>query len=186
MTPWQHRDRRTDTERVRATWYRLRIELRARWRAWPALALIVGLTGGAVLALAAGARRTDSSYRRFLRAQDAYDVQVSANVVDASGAQGKPTDIVNFGRVEGTPYVLGAVLAAASIAPLAYILVSAVRRRRRDLAVLKTLGFVRGQVRATVACQATVVVAVSLLVGVPLGIAVGRWLWSRLAMTWGS
>jgi len=48
---------------VRATWYRLRIELRARWRAWAALALIVGLTGGAVLALAAGARRTDSSYR---------------------------------------------------------------------------------------------------------------------------
>jgi len=96
-------------------------------------------------------------------------------------SQGKPTDIVNFGRVEGTPYVLGAVLAAVSIATLAYILVSAVRRRRRDLAVLKTLGFVRGQVRATVACQATVVVAVSLLVGVPLGIAVGRWLWSRFA-----
>jgi ABC-type antimicrobial peptide transport system permease subunit len=96
-------------------------------------------------------------------------------------SQGKPTDIVNFGRVEGTPYVLGAVLAAVSIATLAYILVSAVRRRRRDLAVLKTLGFVRGQVRATVACQATTVVAVSLVVGIPLGIAVGRWLWSRFA-----
>jgi ABC-type antimicrobial peptide transport system permease subunit len=96
-------------------------------------------------------------------------------------SQGKPTDIVNFGRVEGTPYVLGAVLAAVSTATLAYILVSAVRRRRRDLAVLKTLGFVRGQVRATVACQATAVVAVSLVVGIPLGIAVGRWLWSRFA-----
>jgi ABC-type antimicrobial peptide transport system permease subunit len=96
-------------------------------------------------------------------------------------SQGKPTDIVNFGRVEGTPYLLGAVLAAVSIATLAYILVSAVRRRRRDLAVLKTLGFVRRQVRATVACQATTVVSVSLLVGIPLGIAVGRWLWTRFA-----
>ena len=28
-------------------------------------------------------------------------------------SQGKPTDIVNFGRVENTPYLLGAVLATS-------------------------------------------------------------------------
>lgn len=96
-------------------------------------------------------------------------------------SQGRPTDVVNFGRVESTPYVLGAVLAAVSVATLTYLLVSAVRRRRRDLAVLKTLGFVRGQVRRTVASQATTVVAVALLVGVPVGILAGRWLWDRFA-----
>jgi len=95
--------------------------------------------------------------------------------------QGKPTDIVNFGRVEATPYLLGAILAALSAATLAHLLASAVRRRRRELAILKTLGFVRGQVRAAVAWQATTLVAVALAVGVPLGIAAGRWAWTLFA-----
>lgn len=55
------------------------------------------------------------------------------------------------------------------------------RAGRRDLAVLKTLGFVRRQVHATVRWQASVMVAVGLIPGVPLGIAVGRWIW-RLAV----
>jgi hypothetical protein len=96
-------------------------------------------------------------------------------------SQGKPTDIVNFGRVEATPYVLGGVLAAMSIGILAYILVSAVRSRRRELAILKTLGFVRRQVRTTVAWHATSVALVALLLGIPLGAALGRWAWSRFA-----
>src|SRR5205814_10346245 len=53
--------------------------------------------------------------------------------------------------------------------------------RRRDLAVLKTLGFSRRQVGATIAWQATTLVAVSLLVGIPLGIAGGRWAWAFFA-----
>jgi ABC-type lipoprotein release transport system permease subunit len=95
--------------------------------------------------------------------------------------QGKPTDIVNFGRVEATPYLLGAVLAALSAATLAYVLVSAIRRRRRELAILKTLGFERGQVRATVGWQATTYVVIALLIGVPIGLAVGRWVWDLFA-----
>ena len=96
-------------------------------------------------------------------------------------SQGKPTDIVNFGRVEGTPYLLGAVLAAVSIVTLTYLLLSALRRRRRDLAILKTLGFVRGQVRSMIACQATTFVAVALVIGIPLGVVTGRLLWIRFA-----
>ncbi|MGH9243299.1 MAG: hypothetical protein ACRD29_03080 [Acidimicrobiales bacterium] len=59
-----------------AVWYRFRAELRTRGRAWLGLGLVVGLAAGAVLALAAGARRTDSVYSRFLKAQNAYDVLV--------------------------------------------------------------------------------------------------------------
>jgi len=95
--------------------------------------------------------------------------------------QGEPTDIVNFGRVEAMPFVLGAVLAALSAATLAHLLFSAVRRRRRDLAVLKTLGFVRGQIAGAVAVQATTVIVLGLFVGVPVGIAVGRWTWALMA-----
>jgi ABC-type lipoprotein release transport system permease subunit len=95
--------------------------------------------------------------------------------------QGAPSDILNFGRVEATPYILGAFLAVLATATLALLLASATRRRRRELAVLKTLGFQRAQVRATVAWQATTLAVVALVVGVPLGIAVGRWAWTLFA-----
>ena len=52
---------------------------------------------------------------------------------------------------------------------------------RRDFATLKTLGFTRGQLAAAVAWQSTVVAAVGLVSGVPLGIAAGRWLWLAFA-----
>ncbi|MGZ4143058.1 MAG: FtsX-like permease family protein, partial [Actinomycetota bacterium] len=58
---------------------------------------------------------------------------------------------------------------------------TSVRRRRRDLAILKMLGFVPGQVRWAVAWQATTFVSVALLIGLPLGIAVGRTIWTVFA-----
>ena len=55
------------------------------------------------------------------------------------------------------------------------------RRRRRDLAVLKTIGFTQRQLAATVAWQATVAAIMGIGVGVPFGIALGRWLWTLFA-----
>jgi predicted lysophospholipase L1 biosynthesis ABC-type transport system permease subunit len=63
------------------------------------------------------------------------------------------------------------------VATIAHLLVTSIRRRRRDLAVLKTLGFVRRQVSSAVAWQASVFVGLALLVGIPLGAAAGRGLW---------
>ncbi|MGZ4212832.1 MAG: FtsX-like permease family protein, partial [Actinomycetota bacterium] len=45
------------------------------------------------------------------------------------------------------------------------------------LAILKTLGFVRAQVRAAVAWQSSVLVMISVVVGLPLGVIAGRWAW---------
>jgi ABC-type lipoprotein release transport system permease subunit len=56
-----------------------------------------------------------------------------------------------------------------------------VRRRRHDLAVLKTLGYRRAQVRATVAWHATTVVIIGAAVGIPLGLVVGRLVWALVA-----
>jgi len=56
-----------------------------------------------------------------------------------------------------------------------------VRRRRRDLALLKTLGFTRRQLAVAVAWQATVAALVGIVVGVPAGTALGRWLWDLFA-----
>ena len=49
-----------------AGWMCFRAELRRRWRAWLALALIVGAFAGVVEAAAAGARRTDAAYPALL------------------------------------------------------------------------------------------------------------------------
>jgi len=95
--------------------------------------------------------------------------------------RGEPTDIVNVGRIESAPLLLGGVLALLAAGTLVHVLVSAVRRRRRDLAILKTLGFTRRQTRSTVAWQATVLTAIALVVAVPLGLVVGRGIWSRFA-----
>ena len=44
----------------------LRAELRRRWRSWLALAALVALVGGLVLAAAAAGRRTASAFPRFV------------------------------------------------------------------------------------------------------------------------
>ena len=58
---------------------------------------------------------------------------------------------------------------------------TSVRARRRDLAVLKTLGCSRRQVGATVAWQATTIVGLALVIGIPVGIIAGRWTWRGFA-----
>lgn len=59
-----------------AAWFCFRAELRRRWRAWLALALIVGAFAGVVEAAAAGARRTDAAYPALLAWSDAPDVML--------------------------------------------------------------------------------------------------------------
>lgn len=92
-----------------------------------------------------------------------------------------PADIENFGEVRRLPTAIAGLLAAVALGSLANTLVSAIRRRRRDFALLKTFGFVGRQVRTAVLVQATTLVAIGLLGGVPLGIVVGRWTWHWLA-----
>ena len=92
-----------------------------------------------------------------------------------------PAEIVNYRSMSGTPLVLGGTLALGAVAALALTLVASVRRRRRDLALLKTFGFTRRQLAATVAWQSTIAVAIGTVIGVPLGIIVGRTLWDLFA-----
>jgi len=92
-----------------------------------------------------------------------------------------PAEIVNYRSMGATPALLAGTLAAGAVAALGLTLVASVRRRRRDLALLKALGFTGRQVSASMSVQATFVGLVGLLVGLPLGIALGRWLWVLFA-----
>jgi hypothetical protein len=90
-------------------------------------------------------------------------------------------DIANVQRVVYLPGVLSILVVLLALGTVIHALVSSVRRRRRDLAVLKTLGFLPRQVSATVACQATAFAAAAVLAGLPVGVAVGRWAWRLVA-----
>ena len=90
-------------------------------------------------------------------------------------------NIVNLQSVNGLPLVLAGLAACLGAAALGNTLTIFVRRRRRDLAILKTLGFRRRQVAATVAWQSTTFILAALALGLPLGVAAGRWAWDLAA-----
>ena len=93
----------------------------------------------------------------------------------------RPAEIADYHTVGSTPSALAAILAAGAIGALGLTLIASVRRRRREFALLKTLGFTQRQLAATVAWQSSVPAIVGVIFGVPLGIASGRWLWTLFA-----
>ena len=97
----------------------------------------------------------------------------------------RPADIRDYTAVRDTPLALGIVLALLAVGTLAQVLVSSVRRRHRDLAILKTLGLVRRQILLMVGWEATVLAAAALLAGLPLGLLAGRWSWMLFASSLG-
>jgi ABC-type antimicrobial peptide transport system permease subunit len=97
-----------------------------------------------------------------------------------------PTNLVNFGQAVNFPLLLGATLALFGAATLAHLLFVSVVRRRREMALLKVLGFVRRQVGAAVSWQATTVATIGIVIGVPTGIALGRFVWIMFAGSLGA
>ena len=92
-----------------------------------------------------------------------------------------PVNLVNFGQAVDFPLLLGVTLALFGAATLAHLLFVSVARRRRQVALLKVLGFVRRQVLLATCWQALTVVVVGLVIGVPLGIVAGRTVWRLFA-----
>ncbi len=93
----------------------------------------------------------------------------------------RPAEIVNYRTMGTTPAILGGGLALGAVVALALTLVASVRRRRRELALLKTLGFVRRQLASAVAWQSSIAVAIGVAIGVPIGVVLGRVLWNLFA-----
>jgi hypothetical protein len=96
-----------------------------------------------------------------------------------------PPNLSNLASVDAVPLLVGALLVLLATVAISHALVTAVRTRARDLAVLKTLGFVGSQVRGTVASQATTLAAIGLALGIPAGFVVGRLSWGIVARSVG-
>jgi hypothetical protein len=154
----------------------------------PGIQFSFTLDEGAVLALEELRRlRPDTLVTHFL-VDYADDVDPDQAFAGLQAEWGKtvlrsqpPVEVENLRRVAGLPLVLAGLVAALAVATLGHTLVASVRRRRADLAVLKTIGFSRRDVVTAIGAQATILVVVALVLGLPLGVAAGRWTWRLVA-----
>ncbi|HXO57844.1 MAG TPA: FtsX-like permease family protein, partial [Mycobacterium sp.] len=92
-----------------------------------------------------------------------------------------PAEIINYKTMGSIPTFLAAGLAAGAVFAVGLTLAASVRRRRRELALFKTLGFTRRQLQLTVGWQATVTATIGAIIGLPVGIVLGRSLWDLFA-----
>lgn len=93
----------------------------------------------------------------------------------------RPAEIVDAESMRGVPLLVGGLLVVSTVIGLSIAMVMSVRARRRELGVLRALGFTGAQVRRSVRAQALASVVPALLVGVPLGIVTGRFVWQAFA-----
>lgn len=93
----------------------------------------------------------------------------------------RPNDVLSYGHLSTTPLLLAGVLAILALGSAIHLLVAGVRGRRRDIALLKTVGLTRAQARNAVFVQATVLTGIALVVAVPLGVLAGVRLWTLTA-----
>jgi hypothetical protein len=124
-----------------------------------------------------------------IRFRPGADVAGAARRLSEIGGEGtyyvaqatRPTSVVDLGKMRILPFALGVFFALLAAATVAHALVTTVRRRRRDLAVLRSLGFTRRQSRLAIAWQATLLALGGVVVGVPLGVVFGQRSWRALA-----
>jgi hypothetical protein len=92
-----------------------------------------------------------------------------------------PAEIENYRTIGVIPDLLALALAMGAVVALGLTLIASVHRRRRDLALLRTLGFTGRQLLSAVAWQASVAGVIGAIFGIPLGILLGRSLWILFA-----
>jgi hypothetical protein len=156
------------------------------------------LADGAYVAPAAAARLgTQESYEnlaaRFRPGADKDAVFARLDALDATAAPSEsppdrplpPAEIEKLRQVDAVPKILGAFLLVLGMIALAHALVVSVRRRSRDFAVLRALGFRRRDVRSAVTWEAGTIAGVGALVGIPIGVLLGRLAWTRTARSIG-
>lgn len=98
----------------------------------------------------------------------------------------KPLDVADLERVRGVPYLLAGLLGALALVSVVVTLASAARRRRREVAVLRSLGLARDQLRRLVSGEASTFVLLAVAAGIPAGVVAGRLLWTLAADGLGS
>jgi hypothetical protein len=108
------------------------------------------------------------------------DARYPYGVSDESRAHA-PGPVRNLQQVARLPLVLALFFAFLGAAAIAQSIFMTARERRRDLSVLRVLGYTRRQVGGVLRGVATGVAGVALVLGIPVGVVVGRFGWRAVA-----
>ena len=92
-----------------------------------------------------------------------------------------PSEVNNLREVKALPRALAAFVALLGAVAVFHALISTVRTRRQDFAVLRALGFEGRQLSSSVVWAATTIAVIGIVVGVPLGVVAGGLIWRALA-----
>jgi hypothetical protein len=109
-----------------------------------------------------------------------HDIGSIPQLTDPSGPI-VPIEIDRLRQINWFPASLAALVGALALYAVGYALITSVRRRRAELAILKTLGFRQQQLRATIAWQATTLATIGTVLGIPAGLVIGLQVWHRIA-----
>jgi ABC-type lipoprotein release transport system permease subunit len=116
--------------------------------------------------------------------RDGVDVAATAERFRATGhhvgTRATPPAVGNLEEVNVFPLVLAVCLAILAISSVLHALTTTARRRRHEIALLRSLGFTPRQLRTMLLTQASSIAVVSLAIGVPMGLVVGRTAWSAV------
>ena len=89
----------------------------------------------------------------------------------------EPGRLANMGDNHQLVLALGGFFAVLALVGLTHALVVSTRRQRTAFAVLQSMGLRRAQLRRAVVVQSAAIVLAGAVVGVPLGLVVGRTAW---------
>ena len=92
-----------------------------------------------------------------------------------------PPDVEHLDDVQFLPRVLGLFLGLLALAAVGHALATSVRRRRHDIGIVRSVGFVGRDVLGALTAQSWTLVSIGLLFGIPVGVALGRVSWQLVA-----
>ena len=130
-----------------------------------------------------------SGYRQtIIRFRPGVDVRRAARTLYAPNENDRtttfpspPAEVAKLDQVRGLPRLLAVFLGALAGLAIIHALVQTVQRRRVELGVLRAIGFTRAQVAGSMGWQAVSLAVVGAGVGLPVGVALGRWVRTAVA-----
>jgi putative ABC transport system permease protein len=92
-----------------------------------------------------------------------------------------PAEVANLDDLSRLPEAISLFVGVVAFGALALGVTSHVRRRSRDVAILRTIGFTPRQSLRAIALSGLVVAAIGLVAGVCAGLVIGRVVWASVA-----
>jgi hypothetical protein len=127
----------------------------------------------------------DRDYGALIRLHDPADADAVLDELFPQAAftqlPGVPSSVTALAEIGQVPPLVATLVAIIGVAAATNALVLTVRRRGGDLAVLRALGLRPRDVRRAVGWQAATMAAIAAIAGVPVGVVLGRFVWTGMA-----